>query len=219
LQANNPERYNFKSMLEKERRMTPELYFIYDSHCPWSYAANVLVNQLAEDCPEIEIHYWHCAYYDGNSSVGKSVVDEVAKKSNVKFGKEYKRFVDSPKNAIMTANLMTWLENKQPDKVLPVLNAIQKAHFIDGNPLGCKHDFMAIIDELKLSPPNKVFNEVLTRESEYVLSDIAELQKFMGTNAFPALLLTHEDKALLLDHSIALNNPQAFIRSVKKELA
>ena len=199
--------------------MTPELYFIYDSHCPWSYATNVLVNSIAEACPEIEIHFWHCAYYDGNDCAGKLKIDEVIKKSRVKFGQEHIRFADSPKNSIMTANLMTWLENKHPEKVLSVLNAIQKAHFIDGNPLGCKHDFMPIIEELKLSPPNKVFNEKLTRESEYVLSDIAELQKFMGTNAFPALLLTHEDKALLLDHSIALNNPQAFIRSVKKELA
>ena len=64
-----------------------------------------------------------------------------------------------------------------------------------------------------------MFKEELTRESEFVLSDIVELQQFMGTNAFPALLLTHEDKAVLLDHSIALNNPQAFVRLVKKELA
>ena len=77
---------------------------------------------------------------------------------------------------------------------------------------------MTIIDELKLSPPNKVFKDELTQESEFVLSDIAELQEFMGTNAFPALLLTHDDKAVLLDHSIALNNPQAFVRSVKKQL-
>jgi protein-disulfide isomerase-like protein with CxxC motif len=198
--------------------MTPELYFIYDSHCPWSYATTVLVNSLAEACPEIDIHFWHCANYDGNDCAGKNTVDEVLKKSSVKFGKEHIRFVDSPKNSMMTANLMTWLENKQPEKVLPVLNAIQNAHFIDGNPLGCKHDFMTIIDELKLSPPNKVFKDELTQESEFVLSDIAELQEFMGTNAFPALLLTHDDKAVLLDHSIALNNPQAFVRSVKKQL-
>ena len=198
--------------------MTPELYFIYDSHCPWSYATTTLVNKLAEAFPEMSINAWHCAYYNGNDSAGFKQVDSVMRQSSVKFGQEHMRFVDSPKNSTMSANLMAWLQNKQPEKLLPVLNALQETHFIDGDPLTCKHDFGAIIEQFKLSPPNKVFKDELSNDAEYILSDIGELQDFMGTTGFPALLLTHDDKAILLDHSLYLNKPASIIKAVEKEL-
>lgn len=199
--------------------MTPELFFIYDSHCPWSYASTALVNEIEKSCPEMVIHLWHCAHYDGSDCAGHAQVDSVSKQSAVKFGKQYIRFADSPKNATMTANFMTWLQNKQPEKALTVLNAFQTAHFIEGNPLTCKHDFNHIIEQFKLSPPNKIFKEELSNEAQYALSDIHEVQEFMKTTAFPALLLTVGDKAVLLDHSLYLKKPEMIVRAVKEALA
>ena len=199
--------------------MTPELFFIYDSHCPWSYASTALVNEIKRSYPEMTIHLWHCAHYDGSDRVGHEKMDRVAKESVVKFGQHYKRFVDSPKSAIMTANLMAWLQNKQPEKELGVLNALQKSHFIEGNPFGCKHDYNEIIEQFKLSPPNKIFKNELTSESEYTLSDISEIQAFIETTDFPALLLTFDDKAVLLNHSLYLSKPEAITEAIKQELA
>lgn len=198
--------------------MTPELYFIYDSHCPWSYAGSALVNALAEAFPEISIHAWHCAHFDGSDCAGHQQVDAVAKHSVAKFGLPYIRFADSPKNSVLAANLMAWLHNKHPEKVLEVLNALQKAHFIEGNALASKHDFTALIAQLKLSPPNKVFRHELSEEAEYILADIAELQEFIGTTAFPALLLSVGERAVLLDHSLYLAKPEKLVDAVKKEL-
>ena len=199
--------------------MTPELFFIYDSHCPWSYASTALVNEIEKSHPEMVIHLWHCAHYDGSDSVGHTHVDSVSKQSGVKFGKEYMRFTDSPKNALMTANLMSWLQSKQPEKALAVLNALQTAHFIEGNPLTCKHDFNHIIEQFKLSPPNKIFKAELSNEAQYTLSDIHEMQEVMGTTDFPALLLTEADQAVLLNHSLYLQKPQTIVRAVKDALA
>lgn len=198
--------------------MNPELYFIYDSHCPWSYASSALVDALAQAFPEMAIHAWHCVHYDGSDSVGLKQLDAVSKHSALKFGKAYLRFADSPKDSVMTANLMAWLQKKQPEKLLPVLNALQQAHFNEGNAFTSKHDFSTLIEQFKLSPPNKVFRSELSDEAEYILADIAELQEFIGTNAFPALLLTQGDRALLLDHSLYLKKPQAIVQAVKKEL-
>lgn len=198
--------------------MIPELYFIYDSHCPWSYASMPLVNALSDAYPDMIINAWHCAYYDGSDCAGLPQIDAVAKHSRVKFGQQYRRFADSPKNSAMTANLMAWLNDKQPEKVLQVLDALQKAHFIDANPLGCKHDFAAIIEQFKLSPPNKLFRAELSHEAEYSLADIAELQDFIGTTAFPVLLLAVDDRAVLLDHSLYLGKPASIVDAVKKEL-
>lgn len=199
--------------------MHPELYFIYDSHCPWSYAATPIVNVINASFPELETHIWHCAHYDGSDCAGFSQIKAAEKQSVQTFGQEHLRFADSPKNAILTANFMAWLQSKQPEKVLPVLNALQQSHFVEGNPLGCKNDFAAIISQFKLSPPNKIFKNELTNEALYQQSDIQELQAFMQTTAFPAMLLIYGDNALLLEHARFLNNPQNIIKEVKKLLA
>jgi protein-disulfide isomerase-like protein with CxxC motif len=198
--------------------MSSDLYFIYDSHCPWSYAATPLVSALDEAFPDMEIHAWHCANYDGGNSVGFNTIKAVEQESDVVFSQDYMRFADSPKNSIISANLLTWIASKQPEKLLTVLQAIQHAHFVEGNSLGKKIDFIALAETLKLSIPNKVFKEELSKDAMFVLSDISDLQAFMGTVSFPALLLVHNEKAVLLNHAQYLNNPNSIIEDVRKEL-
>jgi len=198
--------------------MSSELYFIYDSHCPWSYAATPLVVALTEAFPEMELHAWHCANYDGSNSVGFNTIKAVETESNVEFSQEYVRFADSPKNSVLCANLLTWLATKQSDKLLPVLQALQYAHFVEGNSLGKKIDFNELAEDLKLSIPNKVFKDELSKDALFALSDISELQEFMGTTAFPALLVVHNDNAVLLNHAEYLNDSERLITDIKKQL-
>lgn len=198
--------------------MHPELYFIYDSHCPWSYATLPLVNALSENFPEMEIHNWHCGHYNGSDNPGFVQIKEVEKQSDQQFGQEHMRFADSPKNSTLSANFMAWLQSKQPEKILPVLNALQIEHFVEGNPFGCKNDFSELISHFKLSPSNKLFKEMLTSEALYQQSDIQELQAFMKISAFPALLLTNGDSAVLLEHARYLKNPQGLVKEVAKLL-
>ena len=198
--------------------MSSELYFIYDSHCPWSYAATPLVVALDDAFPEMEVHAWHCANYDGGNSVGFNTIKSVEKESDVPFSQEYVRFADSPKNSVISANLLAWISTKQSDKLLPVLQALQHAHFVEGNSLGKKIDFTELADDLKLSIPNKVFKEELSKDALYVLSDINDLQGFMGTVSFPALLLVHNDNAVLLTHAQYIGDPASIVADVEKQL-
>ena len=198
--------------------VTLELYFIYDSHCPWSYAATPLVNVISEAFPEMKINLMHCAHFNGTDSAGQEQVDAVLKLSAVKFSKEHIRYVNSPKNAIKTANLMAWMQSKQPNKLLPVLNALQKAHFIDGNPLDCKHDFNNIVEQFKLSPSNKVFKDELSSDAEFVLGDITEIQELIETTAFPVKLVMANDQGIFIDHSQYLGQPLEVVEFLKREM-
>ena len=182
--------------------MSFELFFIYDSHCPWSYATTPLVNALREAYPEMDINLLHCAHYNVSDCPGQEQVDAVRDTSKVKFGRDHLRYANSPKNSTLIANVMTWMQSKQPAKALDVLNAIQRAHFVEGNPLGCKHDLVNIIEQQKLSPPNKVFKDELSSDAQFVVTDIEEMQEFMGTTAFPALLLITGEKGVLLNHQL-----------------
>ncbi|AGH81106.1 protein-disulfide isomerase [Psychromonas sp. CNPT3] len=195
--------------------MQGELYFIYDLYCPWSYASTALIKRIQKKYTQLEIHLCHCDHYDGTSSAGYDQVQRVKAETNMRFSAEYLRFVDSPKKSTVLMNFMTWVQEKQPKKALEILSALQDMHFVDGMILGSKRDFNFIIEDFKLSPPNKVFQDKLTNESEYALSELQELQEFMGTNAFPALLLCVDDNAVLLDHARYLNDENAMITYIE----
>ncbi len=198
--------------------MNTELFFIYDSHCPWSYATTALVNELHQAFPEMTINLWHIAHYEGTDSAGSSQVDAVSKQSAANFGQDYTRFADSHQDSTMTANLMAWLQNKQSIQALDVLNALQKELFIEGNGLNSKPDFDSVLAEFKLSPPNKIFKNQLTKDAEFNLADIAEMQELIETTAFPALLLAVDDRLVLLNHNLYLTKPNAIVAAVKLEL-
>ncbi|WP_350432642.1 DsbA family protein [Shewanella sp. H8] len=198
--------------------MTTELYFIYDSHCPWSYAATPLVNALQQAYPEMNVHLLHSAHYIGKDSAGEEQMQAAAKISGLKFGRDHIRYANSPKSSIKVANLMAWLQTKHADKQLPVLNALQRAHFIEGNPLTNKHDFNAIVEKFKLSASNKIFKDELSMDAEYVLEGIEEIQQVIGTAGFPAIVITVDDNAIFVDHSQYLSNPQAVVEAVEKEM-
>lgn len=199
--------------------MNTELYFIYDSHCPWSYAATPVVEALQAAFPKMMVNLLHTAHYIGKDSAGEEQVSAVKKVSKVKFGQQHMRYVDSPKNSIKTANLMKWLQNTQPKKQLDVLIALQKMHFLEGNPLDNKHDFSALAEQFKLSPSNKVFKEELSLDAEQALEDIVEIQQLLGTNRFPAMVMVVDDNAIFIDHSKHLNQPDTVVDAVKQEIA
>ncbi|MCL1045380.1 protein-disulfide isomerase [Shewanella electrodiphila] len=199
--------------------MTTELYFIYDSHCPWSYAATPIANALQEAYPKMQVHLLHAAHYMGKDSAGEEQMEAAERASGLKFGRDYIRYANSPKSSIKTANLMGWMQSKQADKQLPVLNALQRAHFIEGNPLNTKHDFMDIVEKFKLSPSNKIFRDELNMDAEYVLESIEEIQQMIGTKNFPAMVMTVGDNAIFIDHSKYISSPHAVVDAVKQEIA
>jgi putative protein-disulfide isomerase len=199
--------------------MSSELFFIYDSHCPWSYATTALVKNIATAFPDMPIHLMHCAYYDGENKVDLSTVNAVKDLSNVPFSQDYLTRLSDYKDSTLAANLMTWVQNKSNMHALDLLISLQHAHFESGNPLTNKDDVQPLIDTLKLSPPAKALKiEKLTKDAEFTYHDISELQEVIGTNAIPALLLAHNDTLILLNHNLYLENPEKIVEAINTEL-
>lgn len=202
--------------------MSAELFFIYDTHCPWSYATTPLVNAVNQSLPEITLHLWHCAYFsdaDGDNIISKQQITQVKDLSTVSFSPDYIKALTRGKDSTLCANLMTWSANKTPQQALALLNALQLQHFSKGNGLSEEDDLASIIDEFKLSVPAKVFNKVkLTKDAEAQVHEIYALQEIIETQAIPALLLAVNDELILLDHSVYLKDPESFIEAIKLEL-
>jgi protein-disulfide isomerase-like protein with CxxC motif len=198
--------------------MMTQLYFVYDSHCPWSYACLPLVNAIVQKYPEMELHLWHAAHYAGKDSPGARQVQTVKNDSVAKFSREYEANIADKKNSQMAANVMAWLENKQPQHALTVLNAITQNHFNKNSEMDTREDFESLLTELKLSPPNKVFKSELSNDSHQILEDVGEIQELIGMRSFPILLVATGENAVLLDHSHYLKQPTKIIEAVELEL-
>lgn len=199
--------------------MSAELFFIYDSHCPWSYAATQLVNEVAKSLPDINIHFWHGAYFEGDEGIDSKQLASVQQMTNLAFSKSYDIQCDKPKDSTLAANVLAWADQKAPHSTLALLNAIQEAHFQQGKMLTDKSDIEAICVQLKLSPPTKALTtEKLTKDAEHNIHEIFEMQEVIGTKAIPALLLAVDDNLILLNHSLYLSTPSAIIEAVKAEL-
>lgn len=201
-----------------------QLFFLYDSHCPWSFAATPLVNEIHQAYPEIELHLWHSAFFSSINEVetklAEQEVRDVEELANITFTKNYLASLTQSRNSTLAANIMTWAQLKTPDLALPLLNALQAEHFSQGNSLENKQDLTNIIAQLKLSPPAKVFKgEQLSKDALELVQEVYALQDIIQTQAIPALLLAIDDELILLNHNFYLTKPSAIVEAVKLELA
>ncbi len=196
-----------------------ELFYIYDSHCPWSYASTVLVEKVLSAFPSITFRAMHVGYYDGDNKVSPTTITAVREFSQVTFGANYIDTLNYPKDSTLAANLMAWVQNKSAKSAFELLTKLQHAHFVLGNELIDSDSVSEIIDQLKLSPPAKCLqSNKLTKDAEFAIHDIIEVQELIGTQAIPAMLLAYNENLVLLNHNLYLENPDAIIDAVKVEL-
>lgn len=196
-----------------------ELFYIYDSHCPWSYASTVLVEKVLSAFPTITLRAMHVGYYDGDNKVTPTTIAAVREFSQVTFGANYIDTLNYSKDSTLAANLMAWVQNKSAKSAFELLTKLQYAHFVLGNELTDQESVTDIIDELKLSPPAKCLqSNKLTKDAEFAIHDIIEIQEIIGTQAIPAMLLACNENLVLLNHNLYLENPESIIDAVKLEL-
>jgi putative protein-disulfide isomerase len=200
--------------------MSTELFFIYDTHCPWSFVTTSLVKEIANAYPNMTLNLWHCAHYEGDEKVSKKTIDDVEDHVGIEFNHEYVKTLNIEKDSTLSANLIGWVGQKVPHLTLELIEAIQKQHFQQGTPFTHESDFNQIVEELKLSPPAKVFKEgKIAKEAEFTLQEIYDFQELIGTKALPALLIAHNENLTLLNHNLYLQTPSAIIEAVELEIA
>lgn len=200
--------------------MTADLFFIYDTHCPWSYATTPLVDEIAQQLPEVSIHFWHSAFFDGDNDVKKAQIEAVQALSPVSFSHAYLAKLSETKDSTLAANVLAWTNHKAPDKTLALLKAIQEAHFQQGLSLTSAEDIYPLLEKLKLSPPTKSLTiEKLTKDAEFDVHEVFDMQEIINTKAIPALLLAINENLILLNHNLYLEKPAAIVDAIELELA
>jgi len=200
-----------------------ELFFLYDSHCPWSYAATPLINEIHKAYPQINLHLWHCAFFsslnEADIKISKKEINDVEQLANIKFSENYMQTLEQSRDSTLAANIMSWAQLKTPNLALPLLNALQEAHFEQGNSLSSQADLADTITTLKLSPPAKALKvDKLSKDAQELVQEVFALQDIIATQAIPALLLAINDELILLNHNFYLTQPEAIVEAVQLEL-
>ncbi len=204
-----------------------QLFFLYDNHCPWSYVVTPLVDEITQAFPDINLHLWHAAFFDGkdnsntssNTSSKSAELAKVEKLANIHFSSSYQKTIEHNTNSTLSANLMTWAQHKAPNLALTLLKALQRALFEQGNNLAKQSDFDDTIAQLKISPPTKVLKkDKLSNDALAQQEEIFDLQEIINTEAIPALLLAIDDELVLLNHNFYLTEPKAIVEAVQLEL-
>lgn len=201
--------------------MASELFFIYDTHCPWSYVTTPLIKAIQQALPEVTLNLWHSAYFcaTDESKVTTQQLDEITQLTDFTFSDAYLNNIDLKKDATLSANLMTWASNKTPLQALELLTTLQHAHFEQGNELITANEVSEVITQLKLSPPAKVFKaDKLSNDAQAQIEEIFALQEIIQTEAIPALLLAIDNELILLSHHLYLKEPEAIVEAIKQEL-
>jgi len=199
--------------------MSKSIFFVYDSHCPWSYAATPLINTIVEAFPDIEINLWHAGRYEGDENISTKTLAAVEEDSKTKFTQAYRDQKLNAADSTIAANIMAWFSHKDPLKALEFLSAMQHEHFETGNSLKESDDYQALISKFKLSLPKKALSkDKYTKDAEFVFSDIEELQEVIGTKSIPAVLFANNDDLILLNHNLYLKQPSAIVDAIKLEL-
>ena len=156
----------------------------------------------------------------GKNKISEETIDAVKNLSTVQFGAPYIESIKTTKDSTLCSNLMTWVQNKSPNAAFELLEKIQYQHFVLGNSCTSKEQLASTIEALKLSPPAKCLqSERLTKDAEFVVHEITELQELIGTAAIPALLIASGDNLILLNHNLYLENPANIIDAIKNEIS
>jgi protein-disulfide isomerase-like protein with CxxC motif len=199
--------------------MNLALFYLYDSHCPWCYASTPLVEAICKAFPNIELHMWHTAYFQGDDNISTDTLEKVKNYSSVEFGQAYVKQLNTPKDSVLIANIMAWVNQKMPQQSLSLLQSLQQAHFVHGYSLDKPEQLKQIKQIKALSIPSKALTtNKLTKAAMADLDNVLEMQEIIGTDAIPALLLAIEDQLILLNHNLYLENPKTIVEAVTIEL-
>ena len=92
--------------------MSKTIFFVYDSHCPWSYAATPLINAIVEAFPDIEINLWHAGRYEGDENISTKTLAAVEEDSKTKFPQAYRDQKLNAADSTIAANIMAWFSGR-----------------------------------------------------------------------------------------------------------
>jgi putative protein-disulfide isomerase len=207
--------------------MTATLHYIYDPLCGWCYGAEPLVTAAADvEGLDIELHaggLWPQPTSLPNETRRyiQQADARIAAMSGQPFGEAYlsgllldpTMILDSspPIAAILAA------QSIDADKALPMLRAIQRAHYVEGRRV-VEHDVLCDI-AVECGLDRAAFDAALrAAPADNHIEDTRRLMANVGSGGFPTFVLRREDRLFGVPHQRYASDAAGFRSWLTHEL-
>jgi putative protein-disulfide isomerase len=214
--------HRISQSIEREKTMKPKLHYLFDPLCGWCYAASPLLARLSErfgDRLELVFHpgLLFAQPHEIDRAYREHIIgadQRIAALTGVEFGAPYiERVRTAPVlryHSELPAAAVVAVMSLQPALGLPMLEAIQRSHYVHGADVGDAATLSALAQSLGLAP--QAFEPALERSRRSLLPGLAEaarrLSQAVGGNGFPTLVLERDGQYQKLDHGSAYGKPE-----------
>ena len=212
--------------------MNVKLHYIFDPLCGWCYAASPLLRALSERFGsqlKLALHpgLLFAQPRDIDPAYREHIISadqRIAALAGVDFGVSYiervrntavLRYHSEPPAAAVLAVMA-----QRPELGLPMLEAIQRSHYVHGENVSDVATLSALALNLGLEAPAFAHALPLALAALPVAVDAARrLLDEVGGSGFPTLVLERNGQYLRLDHSSAYGQPEVLVRRVAQLMA
>jgi len=205
-----------------------DLHYIFDPLCGWCYGASHLVHTLAQRLPpKVTLQLWPGALFPEPVSIAPgmrahivSSDRRIAELTGVPFGAAYlARIGDaSLPVTLWSVPVIAAIAVAAPAQRLGLVEAIQRAHYVDGRDLSDMAVLSAVAVAAGLDPG--AFSATMqsaahAQATKLWISQARALMARAGVSGFPAFVADQGGTLIRIDHNNAYRHPQAMIERIE----
>lgn len=199
------------------------LHYIFDPLCGWCYGAAQLVHALAARLDAATpLQLWPGALFPEPVRIAPGmrahIVEadkRIAQLTGAPFGAAYLARIGDPAVlvSLWSVPLIAALAAAPRERQLELLEALQRAHYVDGRDLADA----AVLDELAGAhgtDPALLRSAANAQAANAWIRAARQLMARAGVGGFPAFVLEQDGQLQVLDHQAAYQDPEILIRSM-----
>jgi putative protein-disulfide isomerase len=198
-----------------------QLHYIFDPLCGWCYGAAHLVHVLAQRlAPEVPLRLWPGALFPEPVPVRAGMREHIvsadrriAAMTGAQFGPAYLERIGDASRAVTlwSVPVIAALGCAAPEKQLALLEALQRAHYVEGRDLADGATLAAVAREAGLNGAAfeaQMQSPAHARATSEWISQARALMARTGAGGFPFFAAEKDGKLMVVDHQAAYADPE-----------
>lgn len=203
-----------------------QLHYIFDPLCGWCYGAARLVRALADASGAVPLlRLWPGALFPEPVQVAPGmrahIVEadrRIARLTGAAFGAAYLARIGDPAQAVTlwSVPLIAALAAAPRERQLELLEALQRAHYVDGRDLSDSAVLTAVAAAHGGAAAAALLRSSANAQAANAwISAARQMMTRAGAGGFPAFVVEREGQLRWLDHQQAYAAPELFIEHIR----
>ena len=205
-----------------------KIHYLFDPLCGWCYGASRLVHALSERlAPVAPLQLWPGALFPEPVTVERGMRAHIVQAdarihalTGAMFGKAYVERIGNPANTVTlwSVPVIAAIALGQSQERLALLEAMQRAHYVDGLDLADPEVLAGVAVQAGVDPARYEATMRSPAHAQATAMWIRQSQALMeqsGARGFPTFLVEKGGSMMLVDHQAAYRDPAALIAHIE----